>query len=165
MDHFAILDVPIAEVGDIVHGICYAHCKIKLNEKPGMFEDANNVEGFKRGVAGIHRITITSVRTKAFNLLIKTYEADEVYICEWFCDYWWGKWGGWVLGALPPGKPSTQNSPEACNRWSKHSFCNGKQLLLAPFHQHALKFVREDTIYDREFPVPTGPIARATTYG
>ncbi|KAK3251899.1 hypothetical protein CYMTET_38781 [Cymbomonas tetramitiformis] len=122
--------------------------------------DANNVEGFKRGVAGIHRITITYVRTKAFNLLIKTYETDEVYICEWFCDYWWGKWGGWVLGALPPGKPSTQNSPECYNRWSKHSFCNGKQVLLAPFHQHALKFVREDTIYDREFPSPTGPIVR-----
>ncbi|KAK3282127.1 hypothetical protein CYMTET_10122 [Cymbomonas tetramitiformis] len=97
-----------------------------------MFEDANNVEGFKRGVAGIHRITITSVRTKAFNLLIKTYETDEVYICEWFCDYWWGKWGGWVLGALPPDKPSTQNGPEACNRWSKHSFLQREATFACP---------------------------------
>ncbi|KAK3263196.1 hypothetical protein CYMTET_27982 [Cymbomonas tetramitiformis] len=150
----------IIMVEDIKQGICWAHCKMKLNEKSSMFNDANNVESFKTGVTGVHRITLTSVRTEAFKLLMLSFVEEEEYICSWFVDFWWGQWSGWVLGTMPPGKPSTQNSPESNNRWAKAALCNGKQLQLARFHKSAMKYVRNETIFEREHALPTGPIVR-----
>ncbi|KAK3242847.1 hypothetical protein CYMTET_47465 [Cymbomonas tetramitiformis] len=143
---------------EITQGICWSHCMMKLNEKTALFNDAHNVNGFKQGVTEIHNITIVGARDSAFKLFIELYKRDEEYICNWFVETWWGKWGGWVLGFMPEGIQSTQNSPECVNRHVKDEMTLRKQLQLEVFHPSALKYMHEETIYDGQHPIPTTPV-------
>ena len=145
---------------DITQAACWSHCSMKLNEKASHFNDANNVEPFKKGVRRIHRITLKAVREHAFAMLIETFEEGEGYICEWFQEVWWGKWSGWTLGTLPPGKPSTQNGAEGKNDTIKDEVTLRKLLELSAFNQAMLSFLRDETHFDDEHPLPTCGVVR-----
>ena len=144
---------------DITHATCWSHCSMKLNEKTGQFEDQNNVHAFKTGVRAIHRTTLEAVRKHAFSMFIEDFkERGETYICEWFEDVWWGIWSGWTLGTMPPGLPSTQNGPEGSHRWIKEEITNRKLLAMSLLHAYLLQYMKEETHYDDEHPLPTAGV-------
>ncbi|KAK3257480.1 hypothetical protein CYMTET_33434 [Cymbomonas tetramitiformis] len=159
---------------DITQAACWSHRSMKkasaklLNEKASHFTDAKNMDPFKTCVRRIHRITIAHVRAHAFAMLIDTFvpEGVEYTFASGFrrC-VWWGKWSGWTLGTLPPGKPSTQNGAEGKNDTIKDEVTLRKMLDLSGFHQAMLKFLfRDETHFDDEHPLPTYGVRRQSIW-
>ncbi|KAK3266205.1 hypothetical protein CYMTET_25158 [Cymbomonas tetramitiformis] len=125
------------QANDIVQDICWSHCKMKLNETPALFNDQDNVCGFKTEGVDIHRITISSARDKAFKLFIELYERDEEYTCHLFADTWWASGVGGFLAFNARWNQSIQNSPERTNMHVKDETTLRQQLQLEVFHPSA----------------------------